>query len=297
MTRNSDDVVLSVRGIQKSFGKQHVLRGVDLDVHRGEVVCLIGASGSGKTSLLRCMNLLMEPDQGEILIEGAPLFLRNGRERLKLSSSKVSAVRIKTGMVFQSFNLFPHRTALENIIEAPIVVKKVPRADAEAQARELLSRMGLPDAGNKYPSQLSGGQQQRVAIARALAMQPTIMLFDEPTSALDPELVGEVLAAIRQLAAEGMTMVIVTHEIGFAYELADRVVFMDQGVIAANGPPRELLLSGNNARLAAFVSRFTEQARLLSPLVAAADASSIATPSKDSKHGQHKAGVVSPIVR
>ncbi len=137
------------------------------------------------------MNLLMEPDQGEILIEGAPLFLRNGRERLKLSSSKVSAVRIKTGMVFQSFNLFPHRTALENIIEAPIVVKKVPRADAEAQARELLSRMGLPDAGNKYPSQLSGGQQQRVAIARALAMQPTIMLFDEPTSALDPELVGE----------------------------------------------------------------------------------------------------------
>ncbi|AGA08641.1 amino acid ABC transporter ATP-binding protein [Sinorhizobium meliloti] len=297
MTRNSDDVVLSVRGIQKSFGKQHVLRGVDLDVHRGEVVCLIGASGSGKTSLLRCMNLLMEPDQGEILIEGAPLFLRNGRERLKLSSSKVSAVRIKTGMVFQSFNLFPHRTALENIIEAPIVVKKVPRADAEAQARELLSRMGLPDAGNKYPSQLSGGQQQRVAIARALAMQPTIMLFDEPTSALDPELVGEVLAAIRQLAAEGMTMVIVTHEIGFAYELADRVVFMDQGVIAADGPPRELLLSGDNARLAAFVSRFTEQARLLSPLVAAADASSIATPSKDSKHGQHKAGVVSPIVR
>jgi polar amino acid transport system ATP-binding protein len=283
MTKKSDDVVLSVRGIQKSFGKQHVLRGVDLDVHRGEVVCLIGASGSGKTSLLRCMNLLMEPDQGEILIEGAPLFRRNGRERLKLSSSKVSAVRIKTGMVFQSFNLFPHRTALENIIEAPIVVKKVPRADAEAQARELLSRMGLPDAGNKYPSQLSGGQQQRVAIARALAMQPTIMLFDEPTSALDPELVGEVLAAIRQLAAEGMTMVIVTHEIGFAYELADRVVFMDQGVIAANGPPRELLLSGNNARLATFVSRFTEQARLLSPLVAAADASSIATPSKDSK--------------
>ncbi|KLK89439.1 ATP-binding protein, partial [Microvirga vignae] len=166
MTARSKDVVLSVRGIEKSFGKQHVLRGVDLDVHRGEVVCLIGASGSGKTSLLRCMNLLMGPDQGEILIEGKPLFRRTGTERLKLSSAQVSAVRIKTGMVFQNFNLFPHRTALENIIEAPLVVKKVPRAKAEAQARELLTRMGLPDAGHKYPSQLSGGQQQRVAIAR-----------------------------------------------------------------------------------------------------------------------------------
>ncbi|TIL63526.1 amino acid ABC transporter ATP-binding protein [Mesorhizobium sp.] len=274
MTGTSTEVVLSVRGIEKSFGKQHVLRGVDLDVHRGEVVCLIGASGSGKTSLLRCMNLLMEPDQGEIIIEDAPLFRRTRIERLKLSSAQVSAVRIKTGMVFQNFNLFPHRTALENIIEAPLVVKKVPRAAAEGRARELLTRMGLPDAGHKYPSQLSGGQQQRIAIARALAMQPTIMLFDEPTSALDPELVGDVLAAIRQLAAEGMTMVIVTHEIGFAYELADRVVFMDQGVVAASGAPRELLLSGVNPRLAAFVGRFTEQARLLGPLAAAADAAS-----------------------
>ncbi|RWL09269.1 amino acid ABC transporter ATP-binding protein [Mesorhizobium sp.] len=274
MTGTSTEVVLSVRSIEKSFGKQHVLRGVDLEVHRGEVVCLIGASGSGKTSLLRCMNLLMEPDQGEIIIEGAPLFRRTRTGRLKLSSAQVSAVRIKTGMVFQNFNLFPHRTALENIIEAPLVVKKVPRAKAEARARELLTRMGLPDAGHKYPSQLSGGQQQRIAIARALAMQPTIMLFDEPTSALDPELVGDVLAAIRQLAAEGMTMVIVTHEIGFAYELADRVVFMDQGVVAASGAPRELLLSGVNPRLAAFVGRFTEQARLLGPLAAAADAAS-----------------------
>ncbi|RWO48365.1 MAG: amino acid ABC transporter ATP-binding protein [Mesorhizobium sp.] len=274
MTGTSTEVVLSVRSIEKSFGKQHVLRGVDLEVHRGEVVCLIGASGSGKTSLLRCMNLLMEPDQGEIIIEGAPLFRRTRTGRLKLSSAQVSAVRIKTGMVFQNFNLFPHRTALENIIEAPLVVKKVPRAKAEARVRELLTRMGLPDAGHKYPSQLSGGQQQRIAIARALAMQPTIMLFDEPTSALDPELVGDVLAAIRQLAAEGMTMVIVTHEIGFAYELADRVVFMDQGVVAASGAPRELLLSGVNPRLAAFVGRFTEQARLLGPLAAAADAAS-----------------------
>lgn len=278
MTATSTDVVLSVRGIEKSYGKNHVLRGVDLEVHRGEVVCLIGASGSGKTSLLRCMNLLMEPDQGEIVIEGAPLFRSAGGERLKLSGRQVSAVRTKTGMVFQSFNLFPHRTALENIIEAPLVVKKVPRAEAEARARELLTRMGLPDAGNKYPSQLSGGQQQRVAIARALAMQPTIMLFDEPTSALDPELVGEVLAAIRQLAAEGMTMVIVTHEIGFAYELADRVVFMDQGVVAASGAPRELLLSAANPRLAAFVGRFTDQARLLGPLAGQPAAPSFTSP-------------------
>ncbi|WGD51079.1 amino acid ABC transporter ATP-binding protein [Bradyrhizobium sp. CB1650] len=278
MIATSTEVVLSVRGIEKSYGKNHVLRGVDLDVHRGEVVCLIGASGSGKTSLLRCMNLLMEPDQGEILIEGAPLFRSAGDERLKLSGRQVSAVRIKTGMVFQSFNLFPHRTALENIIEAPMVVKKVPRAEADARALELLTRMGLPDAGNKYPSQLSGGQQQRVAIARALAMQPTIMLFDEPTSALDPELVGEVLAAIRQLAAEGMTMVIVTHEIGFAYELADRVVFMDQGVVVASGAPRELLLSAANPRLAAFVARFTEQARLLGPLAGQPAALSFTSP-------------------
>ncbi|WP_394890062.1 amino acid ABC transporter ATP-binding protein [Mesorhizobium sp. AaZ16] len=280
MTATSTEVVLSALGIEKSFGKHHVLRGIDLDVHRGEVVCLIGASGSGKTSLLRCLNLLLEPDQGEIVIEGAPLFRRFGTERLKLSNAQVSAARVKTGMVFQNFNLFPHRTALQNIVEAPLVVKKVPRAEAEAQARKLLTRMGLPDAGHKYPSQLSGGQQQRIAIARALAMQPTIMLFDEPTSALDPELVGEVLAAIRQLAAEGMTMVIVTHEIGLAYELADRVVFMDRGVVAASGDPRELLLSVSNARLAAFVGRFTEQARLLSPLVAPAATPRALSPNK-----------------
>ncbi|MBY2918407.1 amino acid ABC transporter ATP-binding protein [Rhizobium leguminosarum] len=280
MTSTSPEVVLSLRGIEKSFGTQHVLRGVDLDVRRGEVICLIGASGSGKTSLLRCMNLLMEPDKGEILIEGAPLFRRVGQEKLKLSNAQINAVRSKTGMVFQNFNLFPHRTALRNITEAPLVVKKVPRAEAEALGNKLLTRMGLQEAGHKHPSQLSGGQQQRIAIARALAMQPTIMLFDEPTSALDPELVGEVLAAIRQLATEGMTMVIVTHEIGLAYELADRVIFMDQGVIAANGDPREILVSNANPRLAAFVGRFTEQARLLSPLAAPLGASSI-TSSKE----------------
>ena len=280
MAAASSDIVLSVRGIEKSFGQQRVLRGVDLDVHRGEVVCLIGASGSGKTSLLRCMNLLLEPDRGEVVIEGTPLFRRTDAQRLNLSSREMAAVRIKTGMVFQNFNLFPHRTALENIIEAPVMVKKTPRAQAEENARDLLARMGLPDAGHKYPSQLSGGQQQRVAIARALAMQPTIMLFDEPTSALDPQLVGEVLAAIRQLAAEGMTMVIVTHEIGFAYELADRVVFMDEGVVAASGHPHDLLLSASNPRLAAFVGRFKEQARLLGPLAAAQAAPEPASPTQ-----------------
>jgi len=266
---SSAEVMISLRGIEKAFGQHSVLRGVDLDVRRGEVVCLIGASGSGKTSLLRCMNLLLEPDQGEVKIAGEPLFRRMAKERLKISSTRMRAVRAKTGMVFQNFNLFPHLTALENVMEAPIQVKKMSRAEAKVLASGLLSKIGLGDSMAKFPAQLSGGQQQRVAIARALAMSPEVMLFDEPTSALDPELVGEVLAAIRQLVEEGMTMVIVTHEIGFAYELADRVVFMDQGVVAADGPPKELLMRPANPRLAAFVSRFREQARLLGPLAAA----------------------------
>lgn len=267
--RSSTDVMLRLRGIEKAFGSHTVLCGVDLDVHRGEVVCLIGASGSGKTSLLRCMNLLLEPDRGEVDIAGEPLFRRTNAERLKLSAARMRAVRTRTGMVFQNFNLFPHLTALQNVMEAPLTVKRMPRAEAETLARSLLNKIGLSESMAKHPTQLSGGQQQRVAIARALAMAPEVMLFDEPTSALDPELVGEVLAAIRQLAEEGMTMVIVTHEIGFAYELADRVVFMDQGVLAASGAPRDLLLRPTNPRLAAFVCRFREQARLLGPLAAA----------------------------
>jgi len=266
MMTSNREVVLSVRGIQKSFGTHHVLKGIDLDVHRGEVVSLIGASGSGKTSLLRCMNLLLQPDEGEIVISGAPLFRKNTSGELKLTQAQIAAVRTKTGMVFQNFNLFPHRTAIENIIEAPVTVAKVPKREATAQALELLERMGLPNAGHKYPSQLSGGQQQRVAIARALAMKPTVMLFDEPTSALDPELVGDVLAAIRQLAADGMTMVIVTHEIGFASELADRLVFMSDGVVNATGTPRELFSSDANPRFSAFVSRFKEQGALVNSL-------------------------------
>jgi len=260
------DVVLSVRGIQKSFGSHHVLRGIDLDVHRGEVISLVGASGSGKTSLLRCMNLLLQPDSGEVVIDGSPLFRKTNSDELKLSKKQIADVRTKTGMVFQSFNLFPHQTALQNIIEAPVTVKRTPRAEAEAHAKELLARMGLPNAGHKYPSQLSGGQQQRVAIARALAMKPTVMLFDEPTSALDPELVGDVLEAIRLLASDGMTMVIVTHEIAFACEVADRLVFMADGVIGACGTPRELFSSESNPRFSSFVSRFKGQAALLNSL-------------------------------
>lgn len=266
MNTPKNDVLLSLRGIHKSFGAHHVLKGIDLDVRRGEVISLVGASGSGKTSLLRCMNLLLQPDRGEILIDGEPLFRKNDSEQLKLSKDRLASMRTKTGMVFQNFNLFPHKTALENIIEAPITVKKTRKEEAVQHAHELLARMGLPNAGEKYPSQLSGGQQQRVAIARALAMKPKVMLFDEPTSALDPELVGDVLESILSLAADGMTMVVVTHEIGFACEVADRLVYMADGVISACGTPRDLFTKEQNPRFATFVSRFKNQADLLSSL-------------------------------
>jgi polar amino acid transport system ATP-binding protein len=267
--------ILTLENIHKRFGPRHVLNGVDLTVQTGEVVVVIGASGSGKTSLLRCINLLNVPDQGRIVIDGEDIFHVDeaGRDRLRLKAAAVNKIRAKTGMVFQQFNLFPHMTALQNVMEGPVTVKGVAPAEAASRGRELLAQIGLAEHAAKHPAQLSGGQQQRVAIARALAMSPKVMLFDEPTSALDPELVGEVLKAMLELARSGMTMVVVTHELGFAFEIADRVIFIDEGRIAADGPPQQVLLKPEHPRLMAFVNRFHESARLLRPfLEAEADA-------------------------
>lgn len=236
--------MISVRGLEKSFGETRVLRGVDLDVNAGEVVALIGPSGSGKSTLLRCLNGLAWPDRGAIEVGGEALTKKSARR-----------VREKAGMVFQQWNLFPHRTALENVVEGPRYVKRMPAGEAEAKARALLERVGLSDKSASYPAELSGGQQQRVAIARALAMDPDVMLFDEATSALDPETVGEVLKVMRDLAEGGMTMVVVTHEMGFAREVADRVAFLDGGVIATLGSPREVFES-EDERLRAFLAGF-----------------------------------------
>ena len=272
MTPRSGDEVLRLEGVHKAFGQRQVLRGVDLSITAGEVVVLIGASGSGKTSLLRCINLLTIPDRGRIVIGGEPIFGVDsaGKDQLGLKPAEVNRIRAKTGMVFQQFNLFPHMTALQNVMEGPVIVKRQSRSAAESRARELLAQMGLAEHMDKPPAQLSGGQQQRVAIARALAMSPTVMLFDEPTSALDPELVGEVLKAMLELARSGMTMVVVTHELGFAFEIADRVIFMDEGRILADGTPDEVLLHPKAPRLQAFVARFHETADMLRPFIEAA---------------------------
>jgi polar amino acid transport system ATP-binding protein len=232
--------------VHKSFGANHVIRGFTAHVAKGEVVCVIGASGSGKSTILRCINGLEGYDAGDIRVDGQPV-RRNDRS--------IIAVRTQVSMVFQRFNLFPHRTALENVVEGPIYVKKEPRQAALQRGRALLARVGLADKEEAYPSQLSGGQQQRVAIARALAMQPKAILFDEPTSALDPELVGEVLGVMRSLAQEGMTMLVVTHEMAFAKEVAGRVIFLDQGVIAEQGPAREMLSAPRNPRTQDFLRR------------------------------------------
>ncbi len=242
--------------VHKRFGRLEVLRGVSLDVARGEVVVIIGPSGSGKTTFLRCINHLERVDAGRIYVDGELVGYRERNGRLVEDSERaVARKRAAIGMVFQRFNLFPHLSALGNVIEAPIRVKKVRRKEAEETGRERLSKVGLADKLSAYPSQLSGGQQQRVAIARALAMEPKLMLFDEPTSALDPELVGEVLDVMKSLAREGMTMIVVSHEMGFAREVADRIVFMDEGVIVEEGPPEELFLRPSQPRTQAFLSK------------------------------------------
>lgn len=236
--------MIQMTNVNKFFGPLHVLKDVNLAVAPGEVVVIIGPSGSGKSTLLRTINSLEKIDSGQILVDGQPV-----------GATDLTQLRSKIGLVFQRFNLFPHKTALENIIEAPLIVKKVPRGEAIAQAERLLAKVGLSDKRDVYPAKLSGGQQQRVAIARALAMQPKIMLFDEPTSALDPELVGEVLAVMKELAQEGMTMVVVTHEMGFAREVAHRVIVMDEGRIIEEGHPEEIFQHPRQERTRSFLSR------------------------------------------
>ena len=246
--------MVEARGVRKSFGSNEVLRGVDLVVGRGEVVCLIGPSGSGKTTMLRLLNHLETADAGLILVDGEFVgYRREGDDLHELRQKDICRRRERIGMVFQHFNLFPHMTVLQNIVEGPIGVLKMNKAAAVAEASRLLDQVGLPEKGGSYPSELSGGQQQRVAIARALAMKPKLMLFDEPTSALDPELVGEVLQVMRDLAHSGMTMVVVTHEIGFARQVADRVVFMADGVVVEEGPPGQLIDAPTHARTAEFL--------------------------------------------
>ena len=238
--------MIEVRGIHKSFGKLEVLKGIDFHVSKKEVVCVIGPSGSGKSTLLRCINQLETVKSGQILVDD-----------IEVTDPKVdiNAVRQQVGMVFQLFNLFPHKTTLENITMAPIIIKKMEKSRAEDIAIQLLRKVGLPDKDHVYPAQLSGGQKQRVAIARALAMQPKVMLFDEPTSSLDPEMVGEVLAVMKDLAHEGMTMVVVTHEMGFAREVGHRVIFMDEGVIVEEGTPAAIFDNPQNPRTQSFLSK------------------------------------------
>jgi polar amino acid transport system ATP-binding protein len=251
-----NELMVKAEGVHKRFGRLEVLKGIDLEVRRGEVMCVLGPSGSGKSTLLRCINHLEKINSGRLSVDGELVGYREADGKLyELRETEVARKRAEIGMVFQHFNLFPHMTALENVTMAPLRVKGVPRSDARSRAEQLLQRVGLGDKLGTYPVALSGGQQQRVAIARALAMEPKLMLFDEPTSALDPELVGDVLDAMRQLARDGMTMIVVTHEMGFAREVADEVVFMDEGVVVEAGPPAEVLSSPRHERTRAFLSK------------------------------------------
>jgi polar amino acid transport system ATP-binding protein len=248
--------MVRAEGVHKRFGRLEVLKGISLHVRPGEVMCLLGPSGSGKSTLLRCINHLEKIDAGRLYVDGELVGYRQAGDKLhELRDAEVCRKRAEIGMVFQRFNLFPHMTVLENVTEAPVGVKGARRAEAIGRAEELLARVGLQDKLRNYPAQLSGGQQQRVAIARALAMEPKLMLFDEPTSALDPELVGDVLDAMRRLAADGMTMVVVTHEIGFAREVGDTLVFMDAGVVVEAGNPRDVLANPRHERTRSFLSK------------------------------------------
>jgi ABC-type polar amino acid transport system ATPase subunit len=252
--------VIRLEGINKSFGRLNVLRNVSLEVQKGEVVCIIGPSGAGKSTLLRCINHLEPLDSGTIYIEGVPVYrYTRGGQIIADSDRKIEALRSEVGIVFQSFNLFPHLTALENLMVAPVHVRREPREQARRQALALLAKVGLSDKVDAYTHELSGGQQQRVAIARALAMQPKAMLFDEVTSALDPELIGEVLRVMRQLAAEGMTMLVVTHEMGFAADVADRIIVMADGAIIEEGAPRQIFSTPKNERTRQFLQSILQR--------------------------------------
>jgi polar amino acid transport system ATP-binding protein len=243
-------------GVHKRFGRLEVLKGIDLRVEPGAVMCVIGPSGSGKSTFLRCINHLEQINAGRLYIDGELVGYRQRGDKLhELREAEIAKQRVGVGMVFQHFNLFPHMTVMGNLVEAPLKVKREPKQEVRDQARDLLARVGLVDKADAYPRQLSGGQQQRVAIARALAMRPKLMLFDEPTSALDPELVGEVLDVMRGLAEDGMTMVVVTHEMGFAREVGDELVFMDAGVVVESGRPREVLADPQHERTRSFLSK------------------------------------------
>lgn len=245
--------IVTLENLRKSFDDKEVLRGVDLEVHEGEVVAIVGPSGSGKTTMLRCVNLLERPSSGRVVVDGHVLVDTVGGQTQYAPTKAIREARQEIGMVFQHFNLFPHLTVLENIVEAPLRVRKLPKTECVARARKLLEQVRLAGRESAYPLQLSGGQQQRIAMARALAMEPRLMLFDEVTSAVDPEMVGEILAVMRKLAADGMTMLVVTHEMGFAEDVADRCVFIDEGLVAEEGPAAQVLCSPTTPRAKAFL--------------------------------------------
>lgn len=257
LTEENPPKSLAVRltDLRKNFGNLEVLKGISLQAHEGEVISILGSSGSGKSTMLRCINMLETPDSGDVMVAGETIALKHGPKGSKpQSQAQIQRIRAQVSMVFQNFNLWSHKTVLENIIEAPIYVQNRPRAEAIEEAEAMLAKVGIADKRDYYPAHLSGGQQQRAAIARSLAMRPRVMLFDEPTSALDPELVGEVLRVMRSLAEEGRTMLVVTHEMGFARDVSNRVVFLDQGLIEAEGPPAELFKNSSSARFRQFIS-------------------------------------------